>query len=85
MSTSHEAPDWREYKMDYRHPHKELEPLEREIEARRIEVEAEAAASLSNPSGADAASKCLSDFMNEITSEALARADELTHTLASAS
>ena len=30
MSTSHEAPDWREYKMDYRRPHRELEPVEQE-------------------------------------------------------
>ena len=32
MSGCHEAADWRQYSMDYHCPHKELEPLEKEIE-----------------------------------------------------
>ena len=31
MSHSHEAPDWREYVMDYHEPHRALEPIEDEI------------------------------------------------------
>jgi predicted O-methyltransferase YrrM len=30
-ATTHEAPDWREYRMDYDEPHRELEPLEDEV------------------------------------------------------
>ena len=31
MSATFEADDWRTYKMDFRNPHREIEPLEREI------------------------------------------------------
>lgn len=31
MSKCHEASDWRQYSMDYRQPHKELEPIEKEV------------------------------------------------------
>ena len=31
MSTKYEAPDWQHYRMDYWHPHRELEPLDQEI------------------------------------------------------
>lgn len=31
MSACNEAPDWRQYLMDYHQPHKELEPTEKEI------------------------------------------------------
>ncbi|MFP4379366.1 MAG: hypothetical protein ACLFUS_02600 [Candidatus Sumerlaeia bacterium] len=32
MSLTHEVEGWREYKMEYRNPHREIEPLEKEIE-----------------------------------------------------
>lgn len=32
METRYEAPDWREYRMDYHKPHLAVEPLEREVE-----------------------------------------------------
>jgi len=31
VSKCYEAPDWRQYSMDYHEPHKELEPIEKEI------------------------------------------------------
>jgi predicted O-methyltransferase YrrM len=31
MHITYEAPDWREYRMDWYDPHRELEPLEREV------------------------------------------------------
>ena len=31
MSRCHEAPDWRQYTMDYYRPHRELEPVAKEV------------------------------------------------------
>jgi len=31
LALRHESPDWQSYRMDYAHPHRALEPLEREI------------------------------------------------------
>jgi predicted O-methyltransferase YrrM len=46
VALTHEAEGWREYKMEYRNPHKELEPPEREIAAVNGALEALARAGM---------------------------------------